>query len=242
MCSNEEKLDVFLNKFSNPLKVFREVCNKEKVRVRKEIENLENKSEKIKLDLVKEAQQMFERNNTSFKRIKDFSGFKYKAELLQNDDPDHKTLREALGLDSEIVSSAGLQNVAGFKIYRVKASGDEVSKPKISDDRNILLLHGTEISNIEGILKEGLKPSQRGKHGPGVYSTNSVTTASNFGTCFVCDNGVVKIMKYIFIIKLRVSSSSLTKDFEYKQDKLKSVRYRLQSLIVFMKMVRKMYI
>ena len=39
MCIDEEKLDDFLNKFSNPLKVFREVCNKEKNKVRNEKEN-----------------------------------------------------------------------------------------------------------------------------------------------------------------------------------------------------------
>ena len=93
MCSEKEKLDEFLNKFSNPLKVFREVCNKERVKVLKEVENLENESEKMKEDLVEEAKHIFERNYINFKRSEDFSGFKYKAELLQDDDPDHKTLR-----------------------------------------------------------------------------------------------------------------------------------------------------
>ena len=74
---------------------------------------------------------MFQRNNTNFKRSEDFSGFKYKVDLLQNDDPDHKTLRDALGLGSAIVSSAGLPNVVGFQIYRVKAFGDESSNQKL---------------------------------------------------------------------------------------------------------------
>ena len=140
MWSDKDKLDEFLNKFPNPLKVFREVCNKEKVKVLKEVENLENESEKMKEDLAEEAQLMFERNNTNLKRSEDFSGFKYKAELLQNDDPDHKTLRNSLGLGSETVSSAGLQIVVKFHLYRLKALDNEVSKPQTSDNRSILLL------------------------------------------------------------------------------------------------------
>ena len=71
MCSYENKLDEFLNKFSNPLKVFRE--NK----VRKEIENHEKESKKMKDHLVEEARQLFERNKTNFKSVEDFSEFKY---------------------------------------------------------------------------------------------------------------------------------------------------------------------
>ena len=219
MCSAKEKLDEFLNKFSNPLKVFREVCNKEKDKVRKEAENYEYESEKMKEHLLEEAKQMLEQNNTNFKKSKDFSKFKYKVELLQNDDSDHKTLRDALGLGSKTVSSAGLQDVVDFKLYRVKASGDEVSESKTSDDQNILLLHGTEVSNVEGILKEGLKPSLKGKHGSGVYSTNSIETASEFGECLLDDSGVFKSMIYLFIIKLNISNSPSTKDFKYEQEK-----------------------
>ena len=228
MSSDEGKLDDFLNKFSNPLKVFREVCNKEKVKVSKEIENLENESEKMKDYLVEEAKQMFERNKiqeTIFKRSKDFSGFKYKAELLQNDNPDHKTLRDALGLGSEYVRfSAGLQNVVGFQIYRVKPIDDDLSKSQTPNGQNILLLHGTEVTNIEGILKEGIKPFQTGRHGPGVFSTNSVTKASEYGECFVSNNGFHQNMIYMFIIKLKIPNSSLIKDFKYKQDNVNKER------------------
>ena len=217
MCSDEEKLDDFLNKFSNPLKVFREVCNKEKVKVRKEVEKYVTESEKIKKYLVEEAKQMFERNNTNFIKSKDFSGFKYKVELLQNDDTDHKTLRNSLGLGSETDSSVGLQNVVDFHIYRVKAFDDKVSKLETSDDQNILLLHGTKVSNVEGILKEGLKPSQKGTFGLGVYSTNSIITASMFGQCLVDDIGVFKYMIYLLTIKLKTSNNTLRKDIEYKQ-------------------------
>ena len=74
MCSEEGKLDDFLNKFSNPLKAFREVCNKKRFKVRVGIENQKEESEKMTEDLVEEARQLFERNNTNFKRVEDFSG------------------------------------------------------------------------------------------------------------------------------------------------------------------------
>ena len=45
MCSDKEKLDIFLNKFSNPLKFFLEVWKTEKAKARKEIENFENEFE-----------------------------------------------------------------------------------------------------------------------------------------------------------------------------------------------------
>ena len=57
---------------------------------------------------------------------------------------------------------------------------DEVSEPKTSDDQNILLLHGTEVPNVEGVLKEGLKPSKTEMFCLVVYPTNSIKTASEY--------------------------------------------------------------
>ena len=98
-------------------------------------------------------------------------------------------------------------------MYRVKGL-------KASNGQNILLLCGTEVINDKGILKEGFKPSQTGRNGLEFYSNNSVTVASKYGKCFVGDIWVLKSMVYIFIIKLNISSSSLTKDFKHKQDKV----------------------
>ena len=83
---------------------------------------------------------------------------------------------------------AELWNVAGFKMYRVKAISDKVNELKASYGQNIFLLYGTEVINVKGILKEGFKPSQTGRDGLEFYSTNSVTVASKYGNCFVGDN------------------------------------------------------
>ena len=48
MCSEKEKFDEFLNKFSNPLKVLREVCKKEKLEVLKEVIILKMSLKKFK--------------------------------------------------------------------------------------------------------------------------------------------------------------------------------------------------
>ena len=200
----DKQLDDFLKrKFSSPQKIYDEVYNKKLVKLQKEVKNHKNETEKMKEFLVDETKQMFERNKRNFKEIEDFSGFKYKVELLQNSDRDHKTLRDALGLGSKTVSYSGLQNVVEFQIYRVKENNDSIT-PYVPKQ---LLLHGTKVSNVEGILKEGIKPSLPGLNTPGVYLTNSVATASEYGKCYVDDNGFLKSMIYMFIMKMKFGNT-----------------------------------
>ena len=52
-------------------------------------------------------------------------------------------------------------------------------------------------------MKEGFKPSQGGRFGPGVYLTNSFKMACRYGDCFVNDEGVPKKMTYLFVNKVR---------------------------------------
>ena len=51
----------------------------------------------------------------------------------------------------------------------------------------------------------------------GVYSTNRIKTASDYGECLVDDIGDFKSMIYLFIIQLKTLNSSLKKYFKYKQ-------------------------
>ena len=82
---------------------------------------------------------------------------------------------------------------------RVEAFDDEVSEPKTSDDQNILLLHGTEVPNVEGVLKEGLKPSKTEMFCLVVYPTNSIKTASEYCEWLVDDVGVIKSIIYLLM-------------------------------------------
>ena len=59
------------------------------------------------------------------------------------------------------------------KVYRVVKRG-ETSDQK---SENLMLFHGTGRVNSIRILEEGFKPSIQGKHGPGVYLTESSSCA-----------------------------------------------------------------
>ena len=127
-------------------------------------------------------------------------------------DSDYKLLKQSLDLDSETNTFSGtaLKKHRGlkdkntvYKMYRVRTAVDVVAQSETSNNSNILLLHGTRGQNIEGILKEGFKPSQDGRFGPGVYLTNSFRMASRYGNCFVNDELVPKKMMYLFVNKVR---------------------------------------
>ena len=45
---------------------------------------------------------------------------------------------------------------------------------------NILLFHGTSVTNAVGILEKGFKSSTSGLHGPGVYLTASSHLAMEY--------------------------------------------------------------
>ena len=72
------------------------------------------------------------------------------------------------------------QELTLSKIYRV-AKRDNNDKSEQNSD-NLMLFHGTIRKNAVGILEEGFKPSSGGKHGPGVYLTESPSCAAEFST------------------------------------------------------------
>ena len=89
-------------------------------------------------------------------------GFKYKLELLKNNDPDYKLLESSINFSDEqtdkFIRQLDLRlKVKSLKIYRV-VSNENISR-RSSDSDQILLLHGTKAQNVEGILKEGFNPS-----------------------------------------------------------------------------------
>ena len=99
---------------------------------------------------------------------------------MKSDDPDHNTLKYSLDLDFNLDSFGGtvlkedLKNKSiSYKIYRVKATNNDLQKSKASVLSRLLLLHGTQRPNSESILKEGFKPLQSGSFGPEVYLADS---------------------------------------------------------------------
>ena len=206
MFSNNKKLYELIKRYGYSS---RNLSNEEKDKISKEIENAAKDFDEIKKDLIKEASELFEYNTSNFKQSSE--GLKYQLELLKKNEPDYNLLKESLDLDSKtdtfsetlFKNDLDLKNKnIVIKIYRVRTTADVVAQSQTSNNSCLLLLHGTRGQNIEGILKEGFRPSQSGKFGPGVYLTNSSRIAFRYANSFVNDEGVPKKMTYLFVNKV----------------------------------------
>ena len=206
-----------MNKFSDPEKILQNFCNEEKEKTCKEIENAVKDFKKTKEDLINETKEVFKYNTCNLK-IPAFD-LKYKLELLNRGDPDYDVLESSLSLNSktETFEDAVVNKVSklqddrnAYKIYRVKSTEKTLQEPKGSGSSSLLLLHGTKGPCVEGILKEGFRPSKSGSFGPGVYLTNSFNYALKYGSCFVNDEGIPKKVCYLFVNKVRRFSTNTT--------------------------------
>ena len=169
-------------------------------------------------------------------------GFKYKLELLKNNDPDYKLLENSIKFDDNFETENSryqldIRNkIKDLKIYRV-VSNDNIAKES-SDSNQILLLHGTKAQNVEGILKTGFNPSKNGSYGPGVYLTNSFDYAYNYSKSYATEEKVIKKFRHFFVNnvpnpgKCVLDSQYLTNrisfnDYLHKQPTVKMYKYNL---------------
>ena len=235
MYSNKTKLDKFIEKNSGSKNILRNLCNKEIERTNKEIELIRKEFEKTKEKFVEEANELFEHNTLNFERT--IPNFKYKLELLKSDDLDYKVIKDSVGLDSlpdffadylgnkyDQPEDKTEDERVVFKIFRIKLNKNVLNEPELSKDSSLLLLHGTKGKRVEGILREGFKPSGCGKYGPGIYLTDSFEKAFEYGECFVKDEETPKHMAYVFVNKvvytnLNESSKKIIKDTKNKLNK-----------------------
>ena len=67
MYSNDKKLDEFMETFSENKELLRKICNEEKDKITKEIENVSKHFDETKEYLTKEANELFEYNTSNFK-------------------------------------------------------------------------------------------------------------------------------------------------------------------------------
>jgi len=233
MYLNKTNLEHLIENFSGPKNILRSLCNEEKENTCKEIKKADKELKKTKQNLIKEAKKIFHYNTSNLKSPT--SDFKYKLELMNNDDPDYNVLKRSFGIDSKTDSFKGTvlneysslknKNIS-FKIYRVKANDIVIEKSKSSDLSSLLLLHGTKGPSVKGILKKGFRPSKSGSKGPGVYLTNSFILARIHGNCFVNDEGVPKKLTYLFVNKVSSSSSkTTTSPKDTKSNKQKSSKF-----------------
>ena len=202
MYSNKEYLDQTIAQFPGPQNYLRRLCEEEKQKTKIEIENMVERFEAEQEGLVKRAAKLFECDTSAFKQnlAKDS---KHELQLMENDDPDYELLKGSLGLSAETnrLKKYSNKNVA-LRIYRVKSNVESCNCP------SLLLLHGTKGSNIEGILREGLRPSSSGRLGPGIYLTNSFEIAHRYGNCYAKDEGSAKDLTCLFVGKVKETLAS----------------------------------
>ena len=77
-------------------------------------------------------------------------------------------------------------------IYKVVSSENDPEESSTCKDLKILLLHDTKAPNVESTLRSEFKPSKYGDGGPGIYHTESISLAYNFGKCYAKEHHLVK--------------------------------------------------
>ena len=170
MESIKNKVEEFSKSHPDCKNVLQDIVKKAEEEINKEKHDYENGK------MFEKAKELCEYDIEKFKKPI-LHGFKYKLELLKNNDPDYKLLESSINFSDELTDKNFIhqldlrQKTKGLRIYRV-VSNDNISTLS-SDSNQILLLHGTKAQNVEGVLKTGFNPSQKGSYGPGMYLTNS---------------------------------------------------------------------
>ena len=171
------------------------------------VKKFEEEIDKEKYDyenglMFEKAKELCGYDVASFKKLV-LSGFKYKLDLLKANDPDYKLLENSIKFNDKLKTGYFKyqlnirHKIKGSKIYRVVPNNNIITEP--SDTNQILLLHGTKALNVEGILKTGFNPSEKGSYGPGVYLTNSLNYAYSYGKCCATEENVIKKFWYFFV-------------------------------------------
>ena len=200
-------MDEFLTKKPRFKSFINGYVKKKEDKIQKELDR-----EKAEEDeLIEKAKELFE-PKPSMCNNDCLNGFKYKLELLEKDESDHKILKNALIMKDKEENSCLTCNEKHVinlnkkgntvRVYRVITTDSTSHQHDNSTGSQVLLLHGTKASNVEGILEVGFKPSKCGIFGPGVYLTDSFKYATSYGKCFVEEQGVIKCLSYFFVNKI----------------------------------------
>ena len=128
-------------------------------------------------------------------------GSKYKLQMLTPDDlEDYQLLKYSLSLKNK-------ERIR--KVYRVVPTSKRAAK---SEEAQELLLHGTKAKNVMGILNIGFKPPEvKGKYGYGIYLTDDCRTALGYGKSVEKDGETHKMMKYLFVAKVKAGDPTLNR-------------------------------
>ena len=188
MLSTKDKLETIIKKFPAHKIVLSDFYKAEEKLTKEEIETKKNEFHQTKDNTIQDVKNMFEAASL---QIYSSQEYRYCVEVLEKDHQDYLVLKKSLERPNQnqhkaVVSTAkgrlGLsENIEINKMHRIVQKDIIQNESRISDCPSLLLLHGTKLSNVEGILKEGFKPSKKGTFGPGVYLTNCCSVASSHG-------------------------------------------------------------
>ena len=208
MSFTEKELNEFLK--SNPqhgylLEFYKEELEKKN----KQIQTIKETFGKIKNAVVTTIVNFLKSSKLNLSRFSySLRNFKFRIEVLEEDEKDYQLLNNALKNETEKVKMLGTSDACQKKIARIVP----IKKRKIEDGEasNLLLLHGTRAKNVMGILKEDFIPSKKGKHGPGVYHTNNHKYASMYSENYIIENSTLKRVSYLFVNKVKETEALKT--------------------------------
>ena len=194
MISVDNKLEDFIRKFPSLKHFLLEFKETQEQAMIYKIETIKNEFENKKENLIKEIKQWFDNNVVNFK-VPPSHESKYSLENLDKDHYDYKLLEKCLTPDKRFtytkinmkarITTSIISKNKAFNIYRVIPTDTSENQSSNSDGSKTLLLHGTNVKNIGGILKEGIKPSKSGFMGAGVYLSYDFCGAATYGKCYV---------------------------------------------------------
>ena len=218
MLSTKNKLETIVKKFPAHKMVLSDFYKSEEKLAKEEIVNKKNDFHKTKESIIQKVKNIFEQKPSCLQSSSS-QEYKYCFEVLEKDHLDYVVLEKSfmrLNQCNDFITTTKGQldlseNIKINRILRVVLNDTIQNESSICDCPSLLLLHGTNKSNVEGILKEGFKPSQNGNFGPGVYLTNCCSIASGYSKCYINDDGMAKLVKYILINKVKQVEESSRK-------------------------------
>lgn len=146
-------------------------------------------NEEDKMMLIKAVESAFNVHPYNF-HTQTTPDSKYKLEMLPSNDDDYKMLERACQPSDE---TKGIGCV--YKIF-------ENNSPK-TEGNKMLLLHGTRNSNVRKIITNGIRQSEGGSCGRGVYMTDDFASACCYGESEAVKNNQLKSFSFVFVFEVR---------------------------------------
>ena len=180
-----------------------EKYNSEKHLTKEKPKSLESEFHSVKKYVKEQVKQLFDEEVKNLETLHP-QGSMYKLQILNKDESDYNLLKKSVLLEKEAAETSN----NNFTVFRVIPTQRKTVEPSNSDIKTIMYLHGTRLSNIGSILKSGFISSQKGLEGKGVYMSNSVDIASQYGKTYINLQNTIIINNYLFVNVIRQDDAS----------------------------------